>query len=124
MIYLASQYSHSDPLIRKSRYLLAMEITALLIAQGEIIYSPIVHCHEMADRHGFPTDAKFWERYNNSFIRHCSKVYVLVTPELHTSKGVMAEIEFARQSFIQVIFIDRMGNPLEWTVPTPEPLSY
>ncbi len=123
MLYLASQYSHPDPLIRHTRYLLVEEVTALLIKQGLIVYSPIVHCHSMAGRHGFPTDAKFWEHYNNSFIRHCAKVLVLVSPDLHTSKGVMAEIDFARHCHIPVEFIDREGQPLEWTMPAVE-MSY
>lgn len=124
MIYLASQYSHPDAIIRHTRYLLAEEITALLIKRGLIVYSPIVHCHEMAKRHSFPTDAKFWEKYNNSFIRHCARVLVLVTPDLHTSKGVMAEIDFARHCHIPVHFIDREGLPVEWAPPAPSEMGF
>lgn len=120
MIYLASQYSHPDALIRHTRYLLVEEVTALLIKQGLIVYSPIVHCHEMAKRHNFPTDAKFWEHYNNSFIRHCTSVLVLVSPDLHTSKGVMAEIDFAKHCHIPIHFIDRNGEALEWAPPAAE----
>lgn len=123
MKYLASQYSHSDALIRNTRYLLVMEVAALLIKEGKIIYSPIVYCHSMALRHGFPTDAKFWEQYNNSFIRHCDEVLVLVTPDLHTSKGVMAEIEFARSCFVPVSFINQNGQGIEWAPPARE-MSY
>jgi hypothetical protein len=123
MIYLATQYSHSDPIVRKTRYLLAMEVAAELIKNKLCVYSPIVHCHEMAERHGFPTDAKFWEEYNNSFIRHCEYMIVLVTPELHTSKGVMAEIEFAKNCFIPIKFVDREGNMIEWTAPAMQ-MSY
>lgn len=124
MIYLATQYSHPDELVRQTRYLLAMEITAELINRELVVYSPIVHCHEMAKRHGFPTDTKFWEQYNNSFIRHCEQMLVLVTPDLHTSKGVMAEIEFARQCFIPIVFIDQAGDIIEWAPPAPDGMVY
>lgn len=110
MIYLASPYSHSDPLVRKTRYLLAMQCCAALINGGrEFVWSPIVHCHEMAEAYSLPTDAEFWKEYNFDFMRRADKMYILRIPGWDESKGIKMEIEFCELIGIPHTFVNENG---------------
>lgn len=103
--YLASPYTHPDPFVREARYLQAMiELTRRLKA-GEHVYSPIVHCHELAKIADLPRDAKFWEAYNHTMLNRSSRLVVLCLPGWKESKGVADEIS-------QAIY---WGLPIEYT---------
>lgn len=92
MIYLASPYSHPDPLIMKTRFLLAEEVTACYTRRGVHVYSPIVHYHEMAAKYKFPSDFEFWRKLNFDMLRRADELWVLEIPGWKESKGVTAEI--------------------------------
>jgi Domain of unknown function (DUF1937). len=47
MIYLASPYSHPDPLVREARFDAACRAMADLVHAGQIVFSPIVHGHPL-----------------------------------------------------------------------------
>lgn len=109
MIYLASPYSHPDKTIVKTRVGLTMQCTAALIRGGHYVWSPIVHCHEMAGLYEMPTDAEFWRAYNFSFIRRADAMYVLKIPGWDESKGIKMELDLAREIFLPVAFVDADG---------------
>lgn len=96
LIYLASPYSHPDGFIRHCRFLAAMKVTADLLRAGRIVYSPIVHCHEMAREHSFPTEFAFWQNYNFAMIRKSSEFMVLKMPGWEHSHGLFKETEYAK----------------------------
>lgn len=95
MIYLASPYTHVDKSVQESRYQLTMDALAVFLAQGEFVYSPIVHCHEMAKKHAMPTDYKFWWDYNVDFIDNSNGLYVLCIDGWLESKGLKKEVEYS-----------------------------
>ena len=95
-IYLASPYSNSFPEVCHARYIEAMHATAWLLKRGIWVYSPIVHCHEMAREFGLPTDAKYWEAYNHVMISQARELWVLKIDGWQESKGVAEEIAFAK----------------------------
>jgi chromosome condensin MukBEF MukE localization factor len=113
MIYLASPYSSPDPIITKTRFLLAEECVATLIKQGHHIWSPIVHCHEMARRFDLPTDAQFWKEYNFDFIRRCEALFCLQIEGWMESKGVMMELKLAGEILLPVRFVNVEGLFIE-----------
>jgi hypothetical protein len=94
-IYLASPYSSGDASIRDERAQHAARFTADHIRLGHHIYSPIVHCHELALAHDLPKDFEFWQRYNFAILAKASQLWVLDLPGWDTSRGVLAEIELA-----------------------------
>lgn len=94
-VYLASPYSHPDVKIRHVRLLSAMEATAWLLKQGTWVYSPIVHCHDLALRHDLPKEFDFWQHYNRAMLTPATALYLLNTSGLAESKGVKAELEYA-----------------------------
>jgi len=95
MIYLASPYSHPDPLIRKTRFLLAEEFVANNFPKH--IYSPIVHYHEMALKFNLESDFQNWKQINFDMIRRADAFWILDIDGWYESKGVTAEGDFARE---------------------------
>lgn len=110
MIYLGSPYSHPDPLIMKTRFMLAEQCTAELLQQGLVVFSPIVHCHELAHKYNLPTDFAFWQMYCLGMLRLAAQMYILQIPGVHESKGLQAEIKFARHAGIPICFVNEEGK--------------
>ena len=110
MIYLASPYSHPDPVIKKTRFLLAEQCTAALIKQGLFVWSPIVHCYGMALRFTMPDDAQFWKAYNFDFIRRADALYLLKIEGYEQSKGVMMELKLAAEIGLPVEHVNPEGE--------------
>lgn len=106
MIYLASPYYHPDPLIMKTRYLLAKQATVGLLSQDIWVYSPIVHNHplEMIREH------EFWMRYDLDMLRRCDSLLVLDIPGWKESKGVGIEIDIAKQLGMGIDFVNEEGH--------------
>lgn len=108
-IYLASPYSDKSRTVRHGRYLQVAETTAELLRQGLHVYSPIVHCHELAERHNLPKDFAFWEKYNFAMLEQASALHILELEGWEQSKGVRGEIQFAVKTGIT---IQRLTYPL------------
>jgi hypothetical protein len=70
------------------------EFTANALASDHHLYSPIASMHWMAEKYNLPTDAAFWESYNNNMLSLAKQMWVLTLPGWETSKGVTQEIEF------------------------------
>lgn len=115
MIYLASPYS-ADP---ERNYKLALSSTALMIADGHVVYSPVVYYHTL--RQAASPDIKFWWRHNFGMLRLAAELWVLDIEGWQASAGVQAEIEFAGLAHIPRSLIDSAGLlrrelPIRWSV--------
>lgn len=97
MIYLASPYSHPDPLVREQRFIAAMEQTHRLMGEGHMVFSPIVHSHPIAVHCGSPTDFNFWGEWNRVMLSAARAFWILQLPGWTESIGVQAETELARR---------------------------
>lgn len=108
MIYLASPYSHADELVREGRYREACKHAAMLMSDGEIVFSPIAHSHPIAIY--LPSDKvcdfDFWMEQDLPILAACDDLYVLMLAGWEKSRGVAREIEFARQSAIPTTYIE------------------
>jgi hypothetical protein len=91
MIYLAIPYSHPDKEIREKRFQLANKIASELMKTGEYVYSPISHCHPIA-QYGLPLDWAFWGKYNKVFLDICEKMIIVLCDGWEESKGIKEEI--------------------------------
>ena len=103
-IYLASPYTHQDPKVEHARFLHAETATARLLRHRQWVYSPIVHCHELARRHELPTHYEFWATYNRAMLQHASELRILKLPGWDQSKGVSYETQLARSIGIPVTY--------------------
>lgn len=113
MIYIASPYSKNtldaeysyEEEHRDFRYRSTREYVAKLLQQKKWCYSPIVHCHDLANTHNLPTDAEFWWDYNKHFLDRADQVHVLKLVNWEGSKGVAKEIQYAVLKNIEVIYV-------------------
>lgn len=110
IIYLASPYTDPSPRIRQLRYELAREAVAHLLRHRTAVYSPIVHCHDLAIQHDLPHDAQFWQWYNFTMMEVCRALFVLELPGVRQSEGVAGEMEEAARSLKPIAYIP----PTEW----------
>lgn len=95
--YLASPYSHENKQIMEQRFHEVKAATAWLLQRNDWVYSPIVHCHQLALDHQLPTDFKFWKNYDKVMILNSSQFYILKIHGWVNSKGVTGEIKIAAE---------------------------
>lgn len=103
-IYLASPYTDPSNNIMHQRYLAACKACGHLAGQNEIVYSPIVHWHNVAQMYQLPKDFEFWKTQDHSMIKLCSKVVVLCIDGWKDSKGVQSEIKFAQTLGKEIVY--------------------
>lgn len=89
----------------EKRYKEVMHLTARLIIDGYITFSPVVHCHEMANVYYLPSDWEFWANYCLFFLEHSSHLVVLELDGWETSVGVAQEVAVAQQLDIPITYI-------------------
>jgi hypothetical protein len=97
MIYVASPYS-KHPRGVEQAYREALVVTAYLVErEGSNVFSPIVHCHPLANiMKDCPRDFSYWQDYNRSMIERCDSLLVAMLDGWAESEGVSAEISHAR----------------------------
>lgn len=106
-IYLAAPYTDYMPEIRQHRYEEVTKITAELMKEGYIIFSPITHSHYLSEYYGCPNEPKFWQRWYLTFLEHwATDLYVLKLYGWECSKGVSTEIEYARKKGLPITYLD------------------
>jgi len=105
MMYLASPYSHPDPVVRERRFRAACSAAATLMKRGHAVFSPIAHCHVIAE-HGLPTNWAYWQAYDRDHLMHCDEVIVLMLSGWQKSAGVQAEIRLARELHKPISYVE------------------
>lgn len=108
MIYLATPYFDKNPVVMENRYLVNLAFAAEYLSKGLILYSLIVHCHEMAKRFSMPRDFKFWRHYNLSMLSLANELWLLKLHGWDKSVGIAAELEFAKANNIIIQEIDNV----------------
>ena len=106
MIYLASPYSHPDECVRHARYIAACKATAKLTAEGKIVFSPIVHSHNLCQFADLPADWDFWSRIDIEILSRCDEFYILPLDGWNWSKGVGAELQYANENGKAITILD------------------
>lgn len=118
MIYLASPYSSPDPIIRKTRFLIAQNFVLHALREwGQPIFSPIVYWHEMADLNKLPTEAADWMAFNMGVLRHVTSCYSLELRGHEESKGMKVELNVCKILRIPIL---RFGEDFMQVVDTGE----
>lgn len=107
MIYVASPYSHHDDDARHHRYVEVRDYMGGLYERGILAYSPICHCHPIAEEYELPKDFSFWAEMDERILSVCTEVHVLELDGWEYSAGVKAELAIA----------DKMGLPVKYVVP-------
>lgn len=92
--YLASPYSSPNKTIQEIRYKFALRATAWLMQKGFHVFSPIVHCHELAKEFALPRDAEYWKEYNFCMLERADHLHLLLVDGWEESRGMRQEIEW------------------------------
>jgi hypothetical protein len=90
LYYLASPYTDDDPQVMATRYQIAMTAVALMMKNGKAVYSPIVHWHAV---------------YDLIHLSHCDIIVVLTSTGWNLSRGVEAELVFAKENHITIKYL-------------------
>jgi hypothetical protein len=105
LFYLASPYSHDNQHVKDYRFQVVQDVTVKLLLDANIYaFSPIAYNHPMVI-HDLPTDWSFWENYDKAFIDHCDGLVVLTIDGWQESIGVQAEIEYAKELNLPVVYL-------------------
>lgn len=113
-IYLASPYSHETKAIEQQRYEQVSETVVMLLRANLHVYSPIVHCHELASRFNLSGSFSFWKDYNFAMLEPAVGIFVLKLEGWKGSKGVRAEMDYASTHGIE---LTTLSYPLKFQYP-------
>lgn len=106
MYYLASPYTHDDIRVRKLRADQATMAAIDLFHQDVFVFAPIPY---NAPWEGFDReirgDWEFWEKFDKAFIDRCEGLIVLTLDGWKESKGVTAEVEYAKKQKKPVVYL-------------------
>lgn len=98
-IYLAIPYSFNPALSFK----IANIITAKLMSEGHVVFSPISHSHPVADYlpDNLRTDSNWWMNMDLPFVEWADELHVVCIGDtghflIEESKGVQMEIAHAK----------------------------
>lgn len=118
-IYLAAPYTHKDRRVVKERVNKINTVASLLMNRGHIVFSPISHSHYIAVDNNLPTDFKFWQAMNHSFIDWSDAMGVLMLDGYNYSDGIEDEKKFCCLTNKHIFYIELAteGSLLFWAVP-------
>lgn len=102
-IYLGSPYTDKSKLVQHNRYLQVSRVVADMLCHGVHVYSPIVHCHELAKKFRLPGDFDFWCAYNYAMLEKADAFHILELDGWNDSRGLKAEIKFALKKAIPIM---------------------
>lgn len=103
--YIASPYSHKDQAMRNARFDIVSAFTAEMVKDGKVVYSPIAHSHPLAVKYDIRGDFDFWKVQNMGMLSAASSMIVLRMTGWRESEGVQAEIKYADDNAIPIVYI-------------------
>lgn len=117
LIYLASPYSSDDRNIKEKRFREVSQAAAELIRRGHIIFSPVVHFHPIAIEGELPGNWSFWKQIDTTYLKCCSRMFVLMIPGWESSVGIKGEIDIAKNLEIPICYVDPNSLDILWEPP-------
>ena len=97
MIYLASPYTHEHRSVRYQRFIAVALAAAKLMNEGEVVYSPIVHNHTLAELVGLPKKWEFWAKFDEEMLDKADRFVILKLNGWQESVGINAEKHIAEE---------------------------
>lgn len=104
--YLASPYSHDDPMVKRERYLAVVGIASVLTKMGYVLIEPIGTSHPMAELFTLDTGWEYWSRRDHLLIERCDGLIVAMMNGWQDSRGVQAEIKKANELEMPIYYIN------------------
>lgn len=109
--YLASPYSHPDPVVRMTRAAQVSQLAFQLMIKGYCVYCPIAETVFIA-QFGEHTDTgwDFWRNQDIPKLAVCDKLLVSLIDGWKESKGVRGEVKYALKNNIPIEFLRLNGE--------------
>ncbi len=108
-VYLASPFSHKDPLVQKERYKQVARKAGELMLNGYIVFCPIAHTCPI-ETYGPPglksKDGDFWLRQDYAVLDMVDAVLVYKLPGWEESYGIREEINRAKRNGQPVRYLE------------------
>lgn len=73
-----------------------------LLAEGRLVYSPVLHNHPILKYKDLGRHWDFWARYDSAMLKKCDKLYVYKLDGWMDSVGLLAETKIAAYSEIPI----------------------
>ena len=106
MLYLASPYTHENPIIMEHRYKYMLQVCAYFANNKICVYSPIVHWHPVAKLHSLPKEFEFWQEFDRQFLDSCDEMLIIPLQGWEDSKGINAEVDYCEEQDIPFRLMD------------------
>lgn len=103
--YLASPYSHPNSDVKEKRLHIVNKVVCELVRSGKMVYSPLTH-NTTIDRFGISGGWELWGPFDRVMLSRCNYLLVLKQDGWETSKGVLAEIQYARELGMEIEYMD------------------
>lgn len=111
-IYLASPYTDDNEKTQTLRAFAAAQVAAILMEQGFVVYSPIVHGVSLQRFMTELHDNDWWMKQCYAFLRRSERLFVLCIPGWQESRGVRLEIRAAELLGMDIEFVNPDGTLL------------
>lgn len=96
--------------IRHQRYEYTLKRLTEFWKEGNIVFSPIIHCYDASNKYDLPKDYTFWQRIDRHMIDNSDEVWVLKMEDdvgsWSDSKGITDEVQYAERLGKKVVYFD------------------
>lgn len=110
LVYLASPYSHRLRSVRRRRFEDVCRVAGGLVDDGLIVFCPIAQSHPIAEHSNVEAiDWDVWMDVDLTILARCTHLYVVMMDGWKESRGVTAEISFAKEHNIPITYLTTDG---------------
>lgn len=115
MVYLAAPYSvkHDDPAVVAQVIQERMEalcrVDVALMGRGVHTITPLLKHYTLKHSDG-ASDWEAFQEYSYNLIERCDALYVVMLEGWDESQGVTAEIKYAKELKMQIVYLDEQGR--------------
>lgn len=114
LIYLGGPYSHEDPKVIKKRFNIFNKVSSTLICKKDMfVFSPISHSHPIVTLKNFDKNFwtyGYWMPFDLYILAQCDELLIVDIDGWKESKGLAAEIEFAKANNIKIRMVTPRGK--------------
>ena len=104
--FLSSPYRDKTIEHGERNFLAVIEKTSQIIKAGINCFCPLIHSYHLSFFTGLPNDMEFWSKFDDPYLRICTKLCILTVPRYEKSAGVKVHINAAIVLGLPILFLD------------------
>lgn len=114
-LYLGTPYSHPDLAVSQQRFEDVTKVSAKLVNEGHIVFSPITHTHPIIMTGLLPEEADgdregnwdFWRQQDIAFLDWCQVLAVYKNDGWEESVGLQSEIDMIKAAEKAIWYLNK-----------------